>query len=153
MSSETDRIERSIVINATRSKVWGALTNAESFGTWFGAKLQGQHFVPGQRVRGQMAIKGFEHVYFDVVIQRLEPQHLMSYHWHPYAVEINVDYAIEQPTLVEFTLKDAPGDATELTVVESGFDNVPPHRRQEAFRMNGRGWTAQLDNIARYACP
>ena len=49
-----------------------------------------------------------------------------------------------------FTLEDAPANATRLTVVESGFDNVPPHRRLEAFRMNNNGWDAQLRNIARH---
>ena len=48
-----------------------------------------------------------------------------------------------------FTLeKTATG--TLLRVVESGFDKVPAHRRAEAFRMNERGWTIQMDNIAEY---
>ena len=42
----TDRIERSVVINAPRERVWRALSDAESFGTWFGASLKGQSFVP-----------------------------------------------------------------------------------------------------------
>lgn len=42
------------------------------------------------------------------------------------------------------------GRGTLLAVVESGFDKVPPHRRLEAFRMNTRGWEAQLHSIARY---
>lgn len=151
MSSATDRIERRIVIAAPRARVWRALTNAEEFGAWFGADLSGQTFAPGQRARGRMKHKGFEHVFFDVVIERIEPQHLMSYRWHPYAVAAGVDYDQEEPTLVTFTLADAPGNGTLLTVVESGFDKVPPHRRLEAFRMNDRGWEAQLGNIARHA--
>jgi uncharacterized protein YndB with AHSA1/START domain len=89
-------------------------------------------------------------VWFDVVIERIEPLHILSYRWHPYAVDPSVDYESEQPTLVTFTLKDLPGEGTLLTVVESGFDNVPPHRRLEAFRMNDRGWEAQLGNVARH---
>jgi len=147
----TDRIERSVVIEAPRERVWRALTDAGEFGAWFGANLQGQAFAPGQRVRGPITIKGFEHVEFDVVTERVEPQRLFSYRWHPYAVDPSVDYTLETPTLVTFTLDDAPGDATRLTVVESGFDNVPPHRRLEAFRMNNNGWDAQLRNIARHA--
>lgn len=50
-----------------------------------------------------------------------------------------------------FTLQDAPGSAVLLTVVESGFDKVPAQGRSEAFEMHGRGWTTQLDNVARYA--
>jgi len=150
---DNDRIERSILINAPRERVWRALTNAEEFGTWFGAKLEGQSFAPGQRARGQIsaATCGHEHVWFDVVVERIEPQHLFSYRWHPYAIDPSVDYAKEQPTLVTFTLKDAPGKGTLLTVVESGFDKVPPQRRLEAFRMNSHGWEAQLNNILRHA--
>lgn len=146
----TDRIERSVLIEAPRERVWRALTDAGEFGAWFGANLSGQAFAPGQRVRGPITIKGFEHVEFDVVTERIEPQHLFSYRWHPYAVDASVDYTQETPTLVTFTLDDAPGNATRLTVVESGFDNVPPHRRLEAFRANGNGWDAQLRNIARH---
>ena len=146
----SDSITRSIVINAPRERVWRALSNAEEFGTWFGANLAGQAFAPGQRARGHLTYKGYEHVLFDVVVDRIEPQSLLSYRWHPYALDAKVDYDAEEPTLVTFTLKDAPGKATLLTVVESGFDRVPPGRRIEAFRMNTRGWQAQLDNIVRH---
>ena len=149
--SDSNRIERSIVINAPRDRVWRALATAEEFGRWFGAELAGQTFAPGQRARGRMdASCGHDNVWFDVVIERIEPQDLFSYRWHPYAVDPAVDYSREEPTLVTFTLKDSPGQGTLLTVVESGFDKVPPHRRLEAFRMHGSGWEAQLENIARH---
>ena len=148
--TSTDRIERSIHIQAPRSKVWRALTTAEDYGKWFGAQLSGPTFTPGQHVQGPITIQGFEHVVFDVVIERVEPESLMSYRWHPHAIKKDVDYSKEERTLVTFTLKDAPG-GTLLTVTETGFDKVPPERRMEAFRGNGGGWTHQLGNIARYA--
>ncbi len=146
-ATDTDRIERRVVIDAPRERVWRALSNAEEFGTWFGANLKGQTFAPGQRTRGNITHPGYEHIQFDVVIDRIEPQDLLSYRWHPYPSDSTVDYSKETPTLVTFTLKDAPGKGTLMTVVESGFDRVPPGRRGEAFRMNSRGWEAQLDNI------
>lgn len=147
--SETDRIERSIVINARRPRVWRALSNAEEFGGWFGAHLHGKAFEPGQRVQGPITIEGFEHIQFDVVVERVEAEHLLSFRWHPYPIDPNIDYEQEQRTVVTFTLKDA-GDSTLLTVIETGFDNVSPERRLEAFRMNSDGWEAQLDNIQRH---
>jgi uncharacterized protein YndB with AHSA1/START domain len=147
--SGTDRIERSVQIDAPRSRVWRALSNAEEYGKWFGANLKGQTFAPGQRVRGQITIPGYEHVVFDVVVERVEPESLMSYRWHPHAVDRAVDYSKEQRTLVTFTLQDVDG-GTLLTVTESGFDNVPPSRRMEAFRMNSGGWEGQLRNIQRH---
>lgn len=150
-SAQSNQIERNILIHAPRARVWHALSNAEAFGTWFGAKLAGQTFAPGQRVRGPITICSYEHVWFDVVIERMEPERLLSYRWHPYPVDPAIDYAKEEPTLVTFTLEDAPGNATLLKVVESGFDKVPPERRLEAFRMNSNGWEAQLANISRHA--
>lgn len=151
-TSDTNAIERSVVINAPRERVWRALSTPEEFGTWFGADLKGQTFAPGQRARGQITSAGCGHedVWFDVVVERMEAPELFSYRWHPYAIDPAEDYTKELPTLVTFTLKEAPGNGTLLTVLESGFDNVPPHRRLEAFRMNGHGWEAQIDNIVRH---
>ena len=151
-TSETDRIERKVVINAPRERVWRALTDAREFSTWFGVDLKGQKFTPGQRARGLVssAACGHDNVWFDVLIETVKPQDLFSYRWHPAAIDPAVDYTKETPTLVTFTLKDAPANSTLLTVVESGFDNVPPQRRLEAFRMNGHGWDAQLESVIRY---
>jgi uncharacterized protein YndB with AHSA1/START domain len=148
--SDTDRIERSVLIDAPRERVWRALSNAEEFGTWFGADLKGQIFAAGARARGRVTFPGYEHVWFDIVVERIEPPSLLSYRWHPYAVDPAVDYSAETPTLVTFTLNEAPNGATRLTVVESGFDKVPAHRRREAFRMNTEGWEGQIENIVRH---
>lgn len=148
--ASTDRIERSTLVRAPRSRVWRALTNAEEFGRWFGVDLKGQTFQAGQRTQGKITIEGFEHVPFDVVVEKMEPEQLFAYRWHPYAIDPKVDYSREERTLVSFTLKDAP-EGTLLTVVESGFDQVPPDRRLEAFRMNSGGWEAQLRNIVGHA--
>ena len=146
----TDRIERQIVIDAPRQRVWAALTTPEQFGAWFGCELQGQAFRPGQRVRGLNTACGHEGVYFDATIQRMEAPRLFSWRWTPFPIPPSPAYDDEEPTLVEFTLDDAPGGGTLLRVVESGFDKVPPHRRLNAFRMHEGGWKAQLENIARH---
>lgn len=144
----TDRIERQVVLKAPRSRVWRALTDPQEFGSWFGVKVQGG-FAPGARVRGAITHPGYEHVVWDIAIEKMEPERLFSWRWHPYAVEPGVDYSKEPATLVEFTLEEVPG-GTLLTVVESGFDQVPLARRALAYRMNGDGWTAQMRNIERH---
>jgi uncharacterized protein YndB with AHSA1/START domain len=148
---DSSRIERSIPITAPRERVWRALTNAEEFGAWFGADLSGQSFSPGVRTRGPMTMPGCEGLFFDAVTERIEPQELLSFHWHPYSGEPVPDYTGEEPTLVTFTLKDGPGKGVLLTVVESGFDKVPAHRRRKAFEMHEEGWAFQLPNVARHA--
>ncbi|MEO8020778.1 SRPBCC family protein [Polaromonas sp.] len=149
MTSSTDRIEKSTFIKAPPSRVWRALTSAEEFGSWFGVALQGKTFEAGQRTQGQITIAGFEHVVFDVLVERLEPETYFSFRWHPYAVDPAIDYAKEPRTLVAFELKEADG-GTLLRTVESGFDQIPPSRRAEAFRMNSGGWDGQMQNIQKY---
>ena len=149
MSSSTDRIEKQIFIKAPRSKVWRALSNAEEFGQWFCVNLKGQTFEPGKRVRGQITHPGYEHLTFEIAVERMEPERLLSWRWHPYSIDPAVDYSKETPTLVVFELEDAEG-GTLLKVVESGFDQVPAARRSEAFRMNSGGWNAQMKNIDKH---
>ena len=144
----TDRIEKTIEIKASVSRVWRALTDHREFGTWFRVRLDGP-FVPGQVSRGQITYPGYEHLRWEAVIQKIEPERLFSFTWHSYAIDPKADYSGEPQTLIEFTLeKTATG--TLLRVVESGFDKVPDKRRLEAFRMNERGCTEQMTNIARH---
>jgi uncharacterized protein YndB with AHSA1/START domain len=143
-----DRIEKTIELKAPLARVWRALTDHNEFGTWFRVKLEGP-FVPGQPTRGRITYPGYEHLVMEVVVRKMEPERLFSFNWHPYAIDPNVDYSGEPPTLVEFTLEKAAG-GTRLRVVESGFDKIPASRRAEAFRMNDGGWSAQMQNIADY---
>ena len=144
----TDRIEKHVALRAPRSRVWRAITNADEFGTWFGVKLEGA-FAEGAAVRGRITNPGYDHVTMELLVERIQPELLFSYRWHPYAVEPGVDYTQEPTTLVEFRLDEVGGE-TILTIVESGFDRLPASRRAEAFRMNDGGWTSQVKRIERY---
>lgn len=93
-----------------------------------------------------MTYPGYEHLKWEVVVQKIEPERLFSFTWHPYAVDPQKDYSSETPTLVEFRLEKT-ATATLLIVTESGFDKVPDDRRIEALRMNDRGWGTQIKNI------
>jgi len=149
MTTSTDRIERHILLKAPRSRVWRALADAEAFGEWFGVILKGQRFVVGEYVRGNITYPGYEHLVLEALIERIEPERRLSFRWHPYAVDSAVDYSKEPTTLVEFELEEAQG-GTLVRVVESGFDRIPQERREEAFRMNGEGWSEQMKNIEAY---
>lgn len=140
-----NHIEKTIELNAPIERVWQALTDHREFGTWFGVRIDGP-FAPGQPSRGQITIKGFEHVRWNAEIMSMQKPAYFAYEWHPYAIEPDVDYSSEPRTLVEFRL-EAVKAGTRLTVVESGFDALPVERRDIAFRMNDGGWTQQTRNI------
>jgi hypothetical protein len=84
-----------------------------------------------------------------VLVERMERERLLSWRWHPAAIDPSVDYSEEPTTLVVFELAEADG-GTMLTVVESGFERIPLARRATAFRMNGSGWKQQMQNIEKH---
>ena len=146
--SSTDRIEKRVVVRAPRSRVWRAISTAKEFGTWFRCDLDGE-FAEGRTIRGRITHPGYQHITMDLLVQRIEPERYFSYRWHPYAIDPAVDYSAEPTTLVEFILDEAEG-GTAITIVESGFDQIPLHRRDEAYRMDEQGWTGQVKNLERY---
>jgi uncharacterized protein YndB with AHSA1/START domain len=143
-----DRIEKSIALRAPIERVWRALTDPAEFGEWFRVKLEGP-FIPGELSRGRITYPGFEHVTWEARVVAMEPPRLFSFTWHPYAVDPDVDYSQEPPTLVEFRLEPM-ANGTRLVIAESGFDALPAHRRALALRMNEGGWEEQTRNIRTY---
>jgi uncharacterized protein YndB with AHSA1/START domain len=152
MPNTSDRIEKRIELRAPVSRVWRALTDYREFGEWFRVKLDGP-FVAGQVSRGHITHPGYEHVKWEALVQKMEPERLFSFTWsHPKSLEkasYSPDYSGEPTTLVEFRLKKT-ATGTLLVVTESGFDKMPADRRLEAFRSNDGGWTQQMKNIEAY---
>ena len=142
----TDRIEKVIVLRAPRARVWRAISDAREFGAWFRAQLDGQ-FAPGATVRGRSAYPGYEGAQMELQIERMEPERLLSFRWHPGSA--GPTDPNEPTTLVEFRLEEIAG-GTRLTVTESGFDRIAMPRRAEAFRSNEFGWSEQIKNIEAY---
>jgi uncharacterized protein YndB with AHSA1/START domain len=149
MSISTDRIERKVLIKGTRARVWRALANAAEFGEWFGVDFKGKSFVAGKPIQGKITYPGFEHLTMEVVIEKIVPERLLSWRWHPAAIDPKVDYSQEPTTLVVFELQEVEG-GTMLSVVESGLDKIPLARRADVFRMNSSGWDEQMENIKKH---
>jgi uncharacterized protein YndB with AHSA1/START domain len=164
-----DRLEKRVTLRAPVSRVWQAIAHAKEFGRWFGVELQGE-FSAGTTLRGtfdeglnESAIAEFQkklglppspvklpekNAVF-CTVERVEPEHYFSFRWIPYGIDAEVDPRNEPTTLVEFRL-ERDGDGTLLTIVESGFDRVPGHRRERAFRMNDSGWAGQAENLKKH---
>jgi uncharacterized protein YndB with AHSA1/START domain len=158
-NATTDRIEKKVLLSAPRARAWKALTDAEEFGIWFGVKFEGP-FTAGKPQRGVIvptkvdaevaaAQKPYAGMPFEITVDRIEPERLFSFRWHPFAVEPGVDYSQEPTTLIVFTLEDAPNGVL-LTVTESGFDRIPLARRAKAFTANEGGWTMVMTLIEKY---
>src|SRR5882672_12594337 len=79
----SDRIEKRIVLHASRARVWHALTDSQQFGTWFGVKFDGP-FKPGVFQRGVIVPTGMDAevakaqqpyagMPFEITVDRIEP--------------------------------------------------------------------------------
>ena len=144
----TDKITQSTHIPAPIDRVWRAISDHKEFGEWFRVALD-QPFEAGKTSTGRITIPGFDHVQWNAEVVTVEPPRRLAFRWHPYAIDPNLDYSNEPATLVEFSLSERDG-GTDVEVVETGFDALPPHRRDEAFRMNSQGWEAQMNNVRQY---
>jgi uncharacterized protein YndB with AHSA1/START domain len=159
MSANTDRIEKQVMLRAPRERVWRAISDARQFGSWFGVEFDGA-FAANKRMIGKIVPTAVDPevarlqephrgMAFEFAIDRIEPERLFSFRWHPFAVDAGVDYSREPSTLVVFELEEVAG-GTMLTVTESGFDRIPLERRAKAFAANDAGWSYQMKLIEKY---
>jgi len=159
MAASTDRIEKTVQLRAPLARVWRAISDAKEFGTWFGVELDGP-FVAGARLAGRIvptkvdpevakAQQPYAGRAFEISVDRIEPMRLLSFRWHPFAIDPKMDYSSEPTTLVAFQLEEV-GGGTKLVITESGFDRIPLERRAKAFTANEQGWAAQAKLIEKY---
>src|SRR6188768_2404402 len=116
MTSTTDRIEKQVLLSAPRERVWAAVSDAQQFGTWFGVRFDGP-FVAGALLTGrikptqvdaEIAKEQEPHggKAFEWTVELIEPMGLISFRWHPFAIEPAVEYSREPSTLVTFELQE-----------------------------------------------
>lgn len=148
--SDTDSIEKRILLKTPLERAWRAVSDSREFGEWFGVKFDGP-FAAGAVMRGVITASNtkYDGLPFEITVEEIKPERLFSFRWHPYAVEPEVDYSAEPMTLVVFKLEEAAGGVL-LTVTETGFDSIPLERRAKAFAANEGGWSAQVTRIGNY---
>ena len=154
-----DRIEKQTLLRAPLARVWQALTDFKEFGQWFGMHFDAP-FQPGARMKGIIIPTVADHEVaklqepyrgkvVEITVEKLEPERLFSFRWHPHAIDAAVDYSGEPTTLIEFHLEQT-AEGVLLKVTESGFDQIPLARRAQAFQANDGGWAMQMVLIGKY---
>jgi uncharacterized protein YndB with AHSA1/START domain len=135
-----DRIERTMEIAHAPGKVWAALTTAEGLGTWFGNAA-----TIDLRPGGSAQLTWENGSKVELRIERVEEPSVFAYTWHIYGLPDDDP----RRTYVEFTLEPV-GASTRLTVVESGFGQLPEDLHRKAFDGNTTGWASELGELAEY---
>jgi uncharacterized protein YndB with AHSA1/START domain len=135
-----DRIERTVEIARPPDTVWAALTTAEGLGAWFGDRAR-IDLRPG----GEARLEWKEGPTADLRIERVEEPRVFGFTWHIYGLPDDDP----RRTYVEFTL-ETTGAGTRLTVVESGFAQLPEDAHRTAYDGNTQGWASELGELVDY---
>jgi uncharacterized protein YndB with AHSA1/START domain len=135
-----DRIERTVELAHPPARVWAALTTAEGLAAWFGHQA-----AIDLRPGGSAYMTWDSGDRADMRIERVEEPAVFGFTWH-------IDGLPDDDprrTYVEFTL-EPDGSGTKLTVVESGFAQLPEDAHHKAFDGNTRGWASELGELVEY---
>ena len=135
-----DRIQRTVEIAHPPAKVWAALTTAEGLGTWFGNAAT-IDLPPGGEAKLTWT-SGDEAL---LRIERIEEPTVFGFTWGIYGLPDGDP----RRTYVEFTLEPT-ASGTRLTVVESGFAQLPEDDYRKAFSSNTEGWASELGELVEY---
>jgi uncharacterized protein YndB with AHSA1/START domain len=135
-----DRIERTVQLAHPPAKVWTALTTAEGLAAWFGDEA-----TIDLRPGGSARMRWTGRYTVEMRVERVEEPAVLGFTWQ---IEGLPD---DDPrrTYVEFTLESA-GAGTRLTVVESGFAQLPADVYRQVYDSHTEGWALELGELAGY---
>src|ERR1700728_4080368 len=135
-----DRIERTVEIAHPPAAVWAALTTADGLSAWFGEQA-----AIDLRPGGAASMKWGSGHTASMRVERVEEPTVFGFTWHIYGLPEDDP----RRTYVEFTLEPAPA-GTRLTVVESGFAQLPEDAHSIAHGGNTKGWASELGELVDY---
>ena len=135
-----DRIERTIHLGRTPQEVWPALTTAEGLSAWFSEQA-----TIDLRPGGALELTWSDAHNPVMRVERVEPVSVFGFTW-PMDARSEGD---AQRTYVEFTLEPHDG-GTRLTVVESGFAQLPGDAYGPTYASHTDGWQSELDELIAY---
>ena len=135
-----DHIKRTVQLAHPPARVWAALTTAEGLCAWFGDEA-----TIDLRPGGAAQLRWTGRYTVDMRVERVEEPAVFGFTW-----KLN-ELSEDDPrrTYVEFTLEPS-GTGTRLTVVETGFAQLPEDTYRKAFDSHTKGWRKELGEMEAY---
>jgi uncharacterized protein YndB with AHSA1/START domain len=120
--------------------VWAALTTAEGLGAWFGNEA-----TIDLRPGGSARMSWSDGHTVDMRVERVEKPAVFGFTWQLEGLPEDDP----RRTYVEFTL--TPVDSgTRLTVVETGFAQLPDDSHGKVYESHTQGWASELGELVGY---
>ncbi|MEU1393755.1 MULTISPECIES: SRPBCC domain-containing protein [unclassified Nonomuraea] len=133
-----DRVERTVELAHPPGKVWAALTTPEGLAAWFG-----QQAAIELRPGGPARMSWSDGHTVDLRVERVEEPSVFGFTWPVFGMP----EGDPRRTYVEFTLEPA-GTGTRLTVIETGFAQLPDDHHRTAYDAHTEGWASELGELA-----
>ena len=124
------KIEKKVLLNAPVSKVWNVLTDQKQLAEWM---LMPTTFEPVVGKEFTFKAEGMENWdgYIYCRVKEIEVNKKIVYSWNAQIVN--------GETLVTILITPL-GDKTELTLIHTGWENVPAETRQQRIEGHTKGW-------------
>lgn len=138
---ETVAVERSVLIEAPRPRVWQAITDPTQLEQWYapGCAWEIPDLQEGATVK-------FHNTDTDIqlaTIEALDPLKEFTLRWQ-------LDPAHPGITLLNsFLLEEADG-STRVTVSQAGYESLPDGMREEQLRQDADAYTAIAESLKSY---
>jgi uncharacterized protein YndB with AHSA1/START domain len=139
MTEGTDRIERSVEIDAGADRVWQLVSEP---GWWINDGRVTPHRI---EVEGDVAVVHDPvHGVFPIRTVQLDPPRYAAFRW--LAADGAARSMGEESTLIEFWVEDRPGGGVLLRVVESGLRELRRSAEQQRRDLadHTEGWEQEL---------
>jgi uncharacterized protein YndB with AHSA1/START domain len=138
-----DQIKSELILPADPQTVWEkSFGSADALATWFLPIKEGT-YKPGETLTFDCG-----ETVAQARILTVNPPNKFAWQGHPGGPHKLTDYPESEMTTTTFQLEPHP-EGTKLTVIESGFSNIPEPRRAFAHQDNSNGWEIVLPMIAK----
>lgn len=139
-----DQIQREIIINASKERVYAAITSPNQLTQWFPDRIE------GTISEGEHPLFVFEgHGKAQVFIEAMQPYAYFAYRWIPGGSDFLGDVRTVPHTLVEFKIEEV-GQSCKLILTESGFATLPSDVAEKKYTQNDGGWTFMIGRLDAY---
>jgi uncharacterized protein YndB with AHSA1/START domain len=135
---ETLAIERAVWINATRERVWRAITGPEQLKQWYAPGCPWE--IPALQFGTMVKFYNTDTDIQLAKIEALEPLHEFGLRWQ-------LDEADPNTTLLNtFRLEEENG-GTRVNVTQAGYESLPEGLRQQQMDQDEEAYTAIVESL------
>jgi uncharacterized protein YndB with AHSA1/START domain len=138
---ETAAVERSVLIDAPRQRVWQAITDPAQLEQWYAPGCPWE--IPALEVGATVKFHNTDTDIQLATIEELEPLHRFTLRWE-------LDPAHPGITLLNSFVLEEEGDNTRVTVSQAGYESLPDGMREEQLRQDANAYTAIAESLKSY---